>query len=561
MAVARPGGLPHPAGDDAAGSRRPATAGDAAASATAFRITLRSAGRRSAPSRRGPARSRPPVAGALDADAGRRTRRHDAAFVFTPPSAARARHDVPIALAALRRRRRRAVDASSRTSRVDDRRAADASSGSGRSTARTNVERRAALSVRFSEPMDQRTTRRPHSRVTADGKAVAGKVSLRRERHASSSSSRPSRCRTAPRSTMHRRTATATLGDRRRRSARRRPGDDHDGRKPTAVTTAPAARSTADPPIRRRERRRRRVGGGSWGAVETYYLRLMNCTRTGGWVTSSGSVQQPRRPERRPAQARRRDLVEGLAARTPRSSRSATCAPTSSAATRATGSAAAGYTSYIWAENLGCRSGNPTSAVLGSHLYFQSEKSYNGGHYVNLMNAKYDRGRDRRLGLGRPGPPRHRLLPPALTRSAPEPSRRATGSPSGRDHRAGDGLPATRDDRGHDPQRRHPHRATSSRCWPTSTRCRPPTDVSLVCTNVRMLDGKKPRVHRPQRVVFFFPYLHIRFIEILPRRRDRPARPAERRRDAADAVEPAEADETRGRLELDEDFLRRIRDV
>ena len=51
----------------------------------------------------------------------------------------------------------------------------------------------------------------------------------------------------------------------------------------------------------------------------------------------------------------------------------------------------AGYDSYRWAENLGCRSGNPYNAVLGSHLYFQSEKSYNGGHYVNLMNAKYDR--------------------------------------------------------------------------------------------------------------------------------------------------------------------------
>src|SRR3546814_14717212 len=36
---------------------------------------------------------------------------------------------------------------------------------------------------------------------------------------------------------------------------------------------------------------------------------------------------------------------------------------------------AAGYTSYIWAENLGCRSGDPYSAVLGSHLYFQSERS------------------------------------------------------------------------------------------------------------------------------------------------------------------------------------------
>ena len=52
---------------------------------------------------------------------------------------------------------------------------------------------------------------------------------------------------------------------------------------------------------------------------------------------------------------------------------------------------AAGYTSYVWAENLGCRSGDPFAAVLGSHLFFQSEKSYSGGHYVNLMSAQYDR--------------------------------------------------------------------------------------------------------------------------------------------------------------------------
>ena len=51
----------------------------------------------------------------------------------------------------------------------------------------------------------------------------------------------------------------------------------------------------------------------------------------------------------------------------------------------------AGFSSYRWAENLGCRTGNPYSAVLGSHRYFQSEKSYLGGHYVNMMNAKYDR--------------------------------------------------------------------------------------------------------------------------------------------------------------------------
>ena len=27
--------------------------------------------------------------------------------------------------------------------------------------------------------------------------------------------------------------------------------------------------------------------------------------------------------------------------------------------------------------------------MLGSHLFFQSEKSYNGGHYRNLMNSAY----------------------------------------------------------------------------------------------------------------------------------------------------------------------------
>ena len=55
----------------------------------------------------------------------------------------------------------------------------------------------------------------------------------------------------------------------------------------------------------------------------------------------------------------------------------------------------AGYSSYRWAENIGCRSGGARAAVLGSHLFFQSEKSYGGGHYVNLMNPAYTR-----VGIG-----------------------------------------------------------------------------------------------------------------------------------------------------------------
>ena len=41
-----------------------------------------------------------------------------------------------------------------------------------------------------------------------------------------------------------------------------------------------------------------------------------------------------------------------------------------------------------------------------------------------------------------------------------------------------------------------------------------PADVGLVCTNVRMLDGKKPIFIDHTDSTFFFPNLHIRFLEI-----------------------------------------------
>ncbi|MGZ8438982.1 MAG: CAP domain-containing protein, partial [Candidatus Limnocylindrales bacterium] len=136
------------------------------------------------------------------------------------------------------------------------------------------------------------------------------------------------------------------------------------------------------------------VGGGSWGAVESYYLRLMNCTRTGGTVTSSGDCSSP--GGRNVAAL---TLDSGISSRVARPY--AKLLATNGTCSHFIGGnpgnrlARAGYTSYRWAENLGCRSGNPNSAVLGSHLYFQSEKSYNGGHYVNLMNPAYDR-----VGIG-----------------------------------------------------------------------------------------------------------------------------------------------------------------
>ena len=62
--------------------------------------------------------------------------------------------------------------------------------------------------------------------------------------------------------------------------------------KPKAATThrtTPTSHTTK--PIPKDGRRLGRSG--SWGSVEVYYLRLMNCTRTGGWVTSSGACSSP----------------------------------------------------------------------------------------------------------------------------------------------------------------------------------------------------------------------------------------------------------------------------
>jgi hypothetical protein len=85
-----------------------------------------------------------------------------------------------------------------------------------------------------------------------------------------------------------------------------------------------------------------------------------------------------------------------------------------------------------------------------------------------------------------------------------------------------------------------------------------PDDQGLLCTNLRTMDGKKPIFIDRIESVFFFPYLHIRFLEIPPASGGlaEVEAPSE---EAAPA--PAETPEPEEDLELDEDFLRRIREV
>ena len=93
-----------------------------------------------------------------------------------------------------------------------------------------------------------------------------------------------------------------------------------------------------------------------------------------------------------------------------------------------------------------------------------------------------------------------------------------------------------------------------------------PGDVGLRCTNLRQMNGKRPVFIDDVRSIFFFPYLHIRFVEIPPA-----AMGAD---DSGLATYDTEADdpgpsvhttppepEPEPDLEIDEDFLRRIREV
>jgi uncharacterized protein YkwD len=247
-----------------------------------------------------------------------------------------------------------------------------------------DVPRDASISVRFTQPMEHRTTKAAF-KVTAGGKAVKGKITFAENSTVlvfDPTTALPWDSR-----------VVATVA----RSARSTNGASMSANAHVAFrTVARVARtsSTSTAPISRSGGGS--VGSGTWGAVERYYLNLMNCTRTGGWVTSGGDCSSP---GGRNVAALKLDAGISSKVSRPYAKKLAVY----NMCTHFSGGnpgdrlRRAGYTSYRWAENLGCRSGNPYSAVLGSHLYFQSERNWSpdGGHYVNLMNSAYDR-----VGIG-----------------------------------------------------------------------------------------------------------------------------------------------------------------
>ena len=78
-----------------------------------------------------------------------------------------------------------------------------------------------------------------------------------------------------------------------------------------------------------------------------------------------------------------------------------------------------------------------------------------------------------------------------------------------------------------------------------------PGDIAVICTNIRTIDGKKPVFIDFANSTFVFPMLGIRFLEILQPRAEGEAPPP------SEGAAPAEPED----LEIDEDFLRRVREA
>ena len=77
-------------------------------------------------------------------------------------------------------------------------------------------------------------------------------------------------------------------------------------------------------------------------------------------------------------------------------------------------------------------------------------------------------------------------------------------------------------------------------------------DIAVICTNIRTIDGKKPVYIDFATSTFVFPMLGIRFLEILNAAGEGTGEAPQ-----SGTATPAEPED----LEIDEDFLRRVREA
>ncbi len=121
-----------------------------------------------------------------------------------------------------------------------------------------------------------------------------------------------------------------------------------------------------------------------WYGVEKYYLNLINCTHTGGWVSSRGTCSGRGTNGLAPLR-----LSADISNRVTRPW-AKYLAQTGQLYHGCPGCrlAAAGYTGHWWGENLAWWSGDPYQGAIQAVLFFQGERSSNGGHWRNMMDPR-----------------------------------------------------------------------------------------------------------------------------------------------------------------------------
>ena len=91
-----------------------------------------------------------------------------------------------------------------------------------------------------------------------------------------------------------------------------------------------------------------------------------------------------------------------------------------------------------------------------------------------------------------------------------------------------------------------------------------PDTVLLRCTNIRTLNGTRPIFIDDLNSVVFFPMLHLRFIEVLPKSQaeaNLALAPGQTPIHVPPPVASAPEPEPEEDLEIDEDFLRKVREA
>jgi hypothetical protein len=236
------------------------------------------------------------------------------------------------------------------------------------------------ISVRFTTQMDRASTAAAFT-VTANGKTVAGSLSW---------SEGDTVLALVPRSSFK---VNDTIVARVSTAARSITG--------MHIAKAASATAKVSPP---QSREIPFTGGiasstSPWYASEVYYLNLMNCTRTGGWVTRSGACSTVTH-HTLPAQSNNIILDAGISNKVSRPyakymADNRVLDHYLNGTTPHSRLCAQGWCGPSWGENIASPSTSGQAGMIDIEIFYQNEYPCRCEHYFNIMDPYF-----RRAGIG-----------------------------------------------------------------------------------------------------------------------------------------------------------------